>query len=60
MKAADLWTLFCYIGVFYSLAEYCLILYLTKKSDWEAALEQSKMVVPFDGDSKLFDKKVSG
>ena len=35
MKAIDLWTLGCYMGVFYALAEYCSILYLTVTAKWE-------------------------
>ena len=50
MKATDLWTLFCYLGVFYSLTEYCIILYLTKYADWEIELRELKK------DNKMFKK----
>ena len=52
MKATDLWTLFCYLGVFYSLTEYCIVLYLTKRSDWEMDLKSSQQ----NDDNKLFQK----
>ena len=32
MRAIDVWVLFCYIGMFSALMEYCVILYLTKTS----------------------------
>ena len=32
LRAMDIWVVLCYIGVFYALMEYCLILYLTKLS----------------------------
>ena len=32
MRAIDVWVIFCYIGVFSALMEYCVILYLTKTS----------------------------
>ena len=51
MKATDLWTLFCYLGVFYSLTEYCIVLYLTKWADWEIELKTQK-----NKDKKLFQK----
>ena len=52
MKATDLWTLFCYLGVFYSLTEYCIVLYLTKSTDWEMELKSSQQ----NDDNKLFQK----
>jgi hypothetical protein len=63
MKAADIWTLFCYIGVFCSLAEYCVILYLTKKPNWEtdmAKVKADKKVLPNSNPNevKLFNGKV--
>ena len=30
MRAIDVWVVLCYIGVFYALMEYCIIIYLTK------------------------------
>ena len=35
MKSIDVWTTGCYVTVFVSLVEYCLVLYFTKKSPWE-------------------------
>ena len=54
MKAIDLWTLFCYLGVFYSLTEYCIVLYLTKRTEWEFELKSSKQ--QNTDDKKLFQK----
>ena len=30
MRAIDVWVILCYVGVFYALIEYCIIIYLTK------------------------------
>ena len=30
MRAIDVWVVLCYVGVFYALMEYCIIIYLTK------------------------------
>ena len=35
MKAIDPWTVCCYLTSFLALAEYCIVLYLTSRSDWE-------------------------
>ena len=35
MKSIDSWTAGCYATVFLAMAEYCIVLYLTKYSDWE-------------------------
>ena len=35
MKAMDYWTTGCYITVFTALIEYCVVLYLVQKSEWE-------------------------
>ena len=32
MRAIDIWTILCYIGVFYAVMEYCLVIFLTKFS----------------------------
>ena len=29
MRAIDVWVVLCYIGVFYALMEYCIVIYLT-------------------------------
>ena len=55
MKASDLWTLFCYIGVFYSMIEYCLILYL-RKPNTKIATQQTKKLA-FEGPPKNQDTK---
>ncbi len=35
MKAIDIWTAGCYFTVFSALVEYCVVLYLVKKAEWE-------------------------
>ena len=55
MKASDLWTLFCYIGVFYSMIEYCLILYLRKSNP--IITTQKKKKFAFDEEPKIQDSK---
>ena len=55
MKASDLWTLFCYIGVFYSMIEYCLILYLRKPNP--IITTQKKKKIAFDEEPKIQDSK---
>ncbi len=60
MKAIDLWTLGCYIGVFYALAEYCIILFLTKKSEWESEFGKVQAESgPVTGKEQMFSARVS-
>ena len=40
MHAMDIWQILCYMGTFYCLTEYCVILYLTKTAAWEQELQQ--------------------
>ena len=42
MRAIDVWVIFCYIGVFSALMEYCVILYLTKTSIFDQKTAQVK------------------
>ena len=42
MRAIDVWVLFCYIGMFSALMEYCVILYLTKTSIFDQKYAQVK------------------
>merc|ERR1719273_1460439 len=42
MRAIDVWVIFCYIGVFSALMEYCIILYLTKTSIFDQKPAQVK------------------
>ena len=42
MRAIDVWVIFCYIGVFSALMEYCVILYLTKTSIFDQKYAQVK------------------
>ena len=42
MRAIDVWVIFCYIGVFSALMEYCVILYLTKTSIFDQNCAQVK------------------
>ena len=42
MRAIDVWVIFCYIGVFSALMEYCVILYLTKTSIFDKKSAQVK------------------
>ena len=42
MKAIDIWTSGCYLVVFICKLEYCTILYLTKRSDWEVKARSIK------------------
>ena len=35
MRAIDVWVIFCYIGMFSAIMEYCLILYLKKAAQME-------------------------
>ena len=42
MKAIDPWTCFCYLTSFFSLAEYCVVLYLTSRSNWEFKVTSHK------------------
>ncbi len=35
MKAMDYWTTGCYFTVFTALVEYCIVLYLVQKAEWE-------------------------
>ena len=37
MRAIDVWVVLCYVGVFFSLMEYCIVIYLTKDSDLASA-----------------------
>ncbi len=40
MKAADIWTSGCFCTVFAALAEYCLVLFLVERAQWEKDLER--------------------
>ena len=42
MRAIDVWVIFCYIGVFSALMEYCVILYLTKTSIFDQKYSKIK------------------
>jgi len=42
MRAIDVWVIFCYIGVFSALMEYCVILYLTKTAIFDQKSAQVK------------------
>ena len=42
MRAIDVWVIFCYIGVFSALMEYCVILYLTKTAIFDQKSTQVK------------------
>ncbi len=35
MKAIDVWSTGCYFTVFSALVEYCIVLFLVKKAEWE-------------------------
>ena len=45
LRAIDIWVVLCYIGVFSSLMEYCLILYLTKTSILDGLMNSTKQKV---------------
>ncbi len=42
MKAIDMWTTGCYFVVFTALIEYCIVLYLVKRADWERKIMKHK------------------
>ena len=66
MKAIDIWTSGCYLVVFICMAEYCSILYLTKRSDWQIEVRnfakakaklKSRAKADAIGDSKMFQMR---
>ncbi len=40
MKATDVWTLGCYMTVFATVAEYCLVLFLVERTQWQQRVEE--------------------
>ena len=42
MKAVDDWTAACYFAVFCPLVEYCIVIFLTKKAEWEKMVGKVK------------------
>lgn len=56
MKAIDIWMVLCYIGVFYSLTECCLVIYVNENANGGAAC----YVAPIQVEKKIktgFNKK---
>ena len=45
IKAMDIWTILCYVGVFYALVEYCLVINLTVQTSWEGKITQKLVTV---------------
>ena len=43
-NAMDVWQIACYLTVFASVAEFCLVIYLTKAASWEETLIKTKKV----------------
>ena len=44
-NAMDVWQTVCYLTVFFSVLEFCLVIYLTKKASWEDGLGVGKKKV---------------
>ena len=44
-NAMDVWQTVCYLTVFISVLEFCLVIYLTKKASWEDGLGVGKKKV---------------
>ena len=51
LRAIDVWVILCYVGVFYCLMEYCIVLHLTKRQKTMALATKievaSRFLVPF-------------
>ena len=43
-NAMDVWQIACYLTVFASVVEFCLVIYLTKAASWEETLIKTKKV----------------
>ena len=48
-NAMDVWQIACYLTVFASVAEFCLVIYLTKAASWEETLIKTKKVDTLNG-----------
>ena len=48
----------CFIGVFYALVEYCIVIVLTKEANWESELKKPQKIQPFEKEmgNKKFKK----
>ena len=44
MRAIDVWVVLCYIGVFYALMEYCIVIYLTINNLTEKRDDNKKLI----------------
>ncbi len=45
MKAIDFWVGGCYCTVFSALSEYCVVLYLVKKAEWERKVQKHNKAI---------------
>ena len=48
-NAMDVWQVACYLTVFASVAEFSLVIYLTKAASWEETLLKTKKVNTLNG-----------
>ena len=45
----DVWQIACYLTVFGSVAEFCLVIYLTKAASWEETLIKTNKIDTLNG-----------
>ena len=51
-NAMNVWQIGCYLTVFLSVAEFCLVIYLTKTAIWEENINKEEKVGTMDGKGK--------
>ena len=52
LRAIDVWVILCYVGVFYCLMEYCIVLHLTKREKTMSSTS-SVRILPFVTDKSI-------